>query len=268
MDYMYIVATLLAPIVPALLIHWLSRKGRAIRWVALTPKSMMEIADEVSDRLQVTLDGKKVRNLTKYTFILHNNGRNELVEAEIVKPLKWTGPGVIIDARVVRSDPSVELALKAVGRDLEIRWELFNQRCQALIEVICDAETEDDGGTVSSQIKGVPQIEVQNRRHVDEEEIRKGIRRNISRLPKLFQYLESEQVTVYVRRYTSQILTIYCTIPLGTAVMVIGDLWFGLATETSVGIGMALIVSLSTTLLFYFRNPYAKLLKGQTIGRR
>ena len=267
MDYMYIVPTFLAPIVTGLLFRWLSRKRRAIRWVALTPKSMMEIADEVSDRLQVTLDGKKVQNLTKYTFILHNNGRNELDACQIVKPVTWTGPGVIVDARVVHPAPDVELKLTTVDRNLEIRWELFNQSCQALIEVICDAETEDDGGTVSSQIKGVPQIEIKNLRHVDEDEIRRSVKRNISRLPKLFQYLQSEKVALYFNRYNSQILTIYCTIPLGTVGTFVGDVWFGLAMGTSVGIGIALIASLSTTLLFYFRNPYAKLLKGQR-GRR
>ena len=253
-------AAFFGPIIAVLLPTWLARRRAAIRWVTLTPQSMMDIAEEVSDRLDVTFDGRKITNLTKFTFILHNCGREPIDGEAIVEPLTWKGPGEIIDARVLVSNPFVELRLDRSERNLEIRWQLFNQSCQALIEIISDAGTETDVGDVSGQIRGVPRFYFRSLRYADEEDIRRRVRRSTSQLPKLLQHIQSENMTVYLNRYLAQFFAVYFTMPIALGVYFIGEIWFQFDSIASISIAMAFSASLSILLLFFLRNPYAKLL--------
>ena len=256
-----ILLSFIGSIVVTLLPIWLVRPRQGIRWIALTPKHMMDIAEEVSDRLSVTFSGKKVTNLTKYTFILHNYGREPIDGEAIVEPLTWKGSGEILDARVLVSDPFVELQLDRSKRSLEIRWKLFNQSSQALIEIISDEESVTDVGDISAQIRGVPKINIRSLRYADEEDIRRRVRRTTPQLPKILQYMQSESITVFLFHHSTQIFAIYFLVSIVMAFFYVSDNWFGFDTITSIFIGVALAVSFSTLLLFFLRNPYVKLLK-------
>ena len=267
MEILDIVAAV-SPFIATLFTIWLSRRRQGVRWVTVTPISMMEIADEILDRLQVTLDGKSVSNLTKFTFIVHNFGRDPIDGKSIVEPLTWKAPGRIIDVRVVGSEPRVELKLESSKRTLEVRWELFNQGCQALIEVIVDAETETETEieNVSAQIRGIPKIHIKGIRHIDEESIRKSVRKNISQSPRLLRPLFSENLSLYFARYSKHVLAGYFAITLGVIAGGISDVVQVSSDGLSLLVGFAFGGSLYTLFAFFIlRNPYSKLLRNRSM---
>ena len=118
MDLLPGLAAVVAPFLGAALTLRLSKRKRALRWVTLTPISMMDIADEVGEKLKVVLDEKRISNLTKFAFVIHNCGREPIDANAIYKPVKWKAPGRIIDARVTGSKPVVDLKLQKSGREL------------------------------------------------------------------------------------------------------------------------------------------------------
>lgn len=253
------IASLLGPIFGAYLIEQLKKGRYAINWIVFTPKSMTDFAEEITDRLQVHLDGRPVINLTKFTFILHNSGREPIDSKAIISPIKWTGPGKIIDARVTATGPPVDLIVDVSKETVEFRWQLFNQQCQALIEVLCDVEDKKIEGEISGQIWKVPDIKRYNIRYVDEEEVLRLSRRRTSQLPGIFQRLRSERLVIWFSRHMLQILA---TIVWLYATMAVLMLEFNLHLgEGSRDIIMALWLSLLIVVLWFCRNPYAKLLR-------
>ena len=259
-----ILVSFLAPIIAVFLPVWFSRPRHAIRWVVLPPKSMMEIADEISGRLNTTFDGRPVRNLTKFSFILHNSGREPLDADSIVEPLKWIGPGTIFDARVVTTMPEVKLDIRLSNRDMEVSWALFNQSCQAFIEVICESESESDGGNITGQIKKVPEIKVKDINHFDEEEIRKRIRKNISRSPRIFRYLNLENMSIYSLRYFRQLGALYLAVFLGMLGFTISEYLLEFQIKIDALIGISFAASVMLLFLYLVRNPYSKLLRSRS----
>ena len=258
-----VLATWSAPIVAVFISMWFSRRRHAIRWVVLTPTSMMVVAEEIIDKLQVTFSGTAVRNLIKYSFILHNSGREPIDQQAIVESLRWTGPGTILDARVVATNPPVDLDIHVEKQTMVLAWRLFNQGCQALIEVICESETETETGSITGQIKGVPEIHTKNIRNIDENRLRKRYRTNLLHVPRVLRYLSSEALTVFGIRYQSEIVGIYCTIPLGMLAFMAGDSLLGWPTVYSAALGFGFSASCSVLLLYILRNPYARLLRMQ-----
>jgi hypothetical protein len=138
---------------------WLERRRHGLRWATIDPKSMLEVAEEIASDVKISYQGRAISDLTRFNFILHNTGRLPIGADEIVGPLTWSAPGPILSSRVIASAPPVALQLNPEGKDLEISWSLFNPRCMALIEVLCETSTLDDSGKVSAQIRNVTTIE-------------------------------------------------------------------------------------------------------------
>lgn len=134
------------------------RQRYSLCWAHLPPESMLHIAEEVVPLLSVSYEDQPINNLTQYRFILHNTGSNPFDHEAIVEPLTWQAPGKILSARVVKTDPDVRLSLEHSGQQLSISWQLFNQRCKALIEVRCEGESNVGIGEISGQIRRVSQI--------------------------------------------------------------------------------------------------------------
>ena len=150
-----VVIAILALAVPL----WRSRQKYALRWGRIRPKSMMDIADEIASDVTISFKGRQIENLTRFQFVLHNAGFTALDGQSLVTPLSWEGPGSILSARVVETDPPVELILSVDANRLEIRWRLFNQKCKALIEVLCEGGSEEERGHLTGQIRNIPKVE-------------------------------------------------------------------------------------------------------------
>ena len=160
---------------------WRSRQRCGLRWAYLPPTPMLDVADEVASRLVITYDGEAVDSLIRHQFILHNTGFTPLEATDIDIPLTWYAPGNILDKRVEITDPPVDLTLDVENnKELKVSWTLFNQRCKALITVLCVGDADTGCGQVRGSIKNVPKIEQKAIRWDDPEQRIREMRDNVN----------------------------------------------------------------------------------------
>ena len=125
-------------------------------------QSMMEIAEDIAPAISISYNGRKVNNLLRFQFVLHNIGSNTLEKN--VQPLVWEAPGEIVkDPQVLETDPCVDLDLQRTkdSRSITIKWEFFNQGCKAVIEVICkgniiNKDIWQNTGNLKANVKHIP----------------------------------------------------------------------------------------------------------------
>ena len=77
------------------------------------------------------------------------------------------------------------LQLKHEGSTLKISWNLFNQRCKAVIEVLCEGGTVKDSsadqrGRISGQIENIPVIKKKQIWWRDEDESLRQMQANLA----------------------------------------------------------------------------------------
>ena len=184
-------------------------RRHAIRWTALPPTSMLHPPEDVSGRLETTFNGNPIRNVTRFRFVLHNSGSIALDKDSIVSPLTWTAPGTILDARVAAVLPYSRLQIETEGRIARFDWDLFNPKCQVLIEILCDCELTSNIGCTVSEIRNVPNPKTRFLYHIDEEEIRGRIRENIARMSKTSRILYRENLVMWLSLYGHKLVEIY-----------------------------------------------------------
>ena len=241
---------------------WRYRPRHGLRWGYLPPKSMLDIAEQVAKSLKISYNEQQINNLTRYLFILHNTGLDPLDRDAIVETLKWQAPdkSKILSADIVKSDPPVKLEIKHSEQYLKVSWELFNQRCKALIEVLCTGDANTGVGQVKGQITNVPIIKQKEISWIDEEEVIQKMKTNLE-LQNVFSRFVGR---VFARRWFLKTLRLIQGIYLvgicvGTPVLVM--LAFEVAWPLILAIGL-LIVVLIFSLFFMYRNPYTKFLKS------
>ena len=255
--------------------HWLSRPTHALRWIILPPQSMLEVADEISGRLSTTFDGQTVRGLTKFTFILHNSGREPIDNQMIFQPITWSAPGRILSARIVASLPPVNLSIKHSDRKMELSWHLFNQRCKALIEVICESKVSEDSEGVSvreieGQIRNVPEIKAKHLRPFDEMEARRRIRKDRARVPRVLKFLASEHFILYLLRYRPYVVTASILIYACVVIFYFAVYFFADSTMDPLPHWAIILAAASFSIFFFIgvayfvRNPYGAILRLQS----
>ena len=257
-------STILGPIFAFSLIRWLVKPRHALRWIVLPPKSMMEIADEISDRLTTTFAGQVVTNLTKFAFILHNTGREPIDEQMVIDPITWKAPGTILHSRIVASRPPVKLKVAHSGNSIVLSWSLFNQECKALIEVICDSDIEENGGSlgnIEGQIRRIPEIKVRHIGHFDETEVRKRIKRNAAHVPTALRFLVAENLRVFILRHGAVGFAIGAAAYSGLGGFVVADSVLTSHTHWAAVTGAGVFSLVLAFCLYITWNPYARILR-------
>ena len=265
------VAVIIGPFALAYFMDWVRRGRHAITWAAVSPKSMTDFAEELRGRLDVTLDGKPVASLTKYMFVLHNSGRHPIDGKLITNPLTWVAPGKILSAKVVNTNPPVELDVRVSGECAIFRWQLFNQRCQALVEILCDADENMNDGHVSAQIKGIPEVKSRAIQFVDEEAILRMNKIRRSQLPKAMRFLLSSRADAFLSRHLVKVLlSLFWFYGLFVVFIVYSFMtdFSPMIFEARTFVVFLTWFSTLVAALWYFRNPYAKLLKMRIPGRQ
>ena len=236
---------------------WRTTQEYAIRWVTLAPTSVLEPPEDTPRTVEMTFGGQPVTHLTKFYFILHNSGTKALDATSIVQPLTWTGPGKVLDSRVVTTRPVVKLDLECSGENLVMTWQLFNQNCKALIEVLCDCPDDAGSGTIDGQIRNVSEIKSMVSSYTDKEEVRRIVRKSIARSPKSLRRFQSESLRVYLKLHSKDI---------GYAIGVFYSVFFALLWEPVwLSLGGAVLIIL--VLFWFLHNPYYALLRHRSIRR-
>ena len=241
------------------------RPRYALRWAILPPKSMMEIAEDIAPSVAIYYADRRVSNLIRYQFILHNRGSSLFERDAIIDPITWRGPGQILSAKIVATEPPVELQLDIDGSTLKISWALFNQKCKAVIEVLCEGSTAnnssiDQRGSISGQIKNIPVIKEKQIWWRDEDEILRRMEANLARQSHRAQKFKKIFVNRWILRITPWILLGYVALlPFIFVRLVLDALNISLVISTVAAIFSAALVAL--LLYLWFRNPYASILR-------
>ena len=248
------------------------RRRSPLCWSILPPKSMMEIADEIADSIAISYKGRKVSNLIRYQFILHNRGFESLKGEAITKPITWQGPGQILSAKVVATEPQVELQLESEDSTLKVSWELFNWSSKAVIEVLCEEDTANDSSTdqkgrISGQIENVPVIKEKQIWWRDEDEILRQMQANLAmQSPRIIQKFNKIFVNRRILRAISSIVRGYVVFQSFIVVCIVVSLvLYELVAQSVISTVAAIFVAALAALLFclylWFRNPYASILR-------
>lgn len=239
------------------------RQRSPLCWSILPQKSMMEIADEIADSIDISYKGRKVSNLIRYQFILHNRGFESLKGEAITKPITWQGPGQILSAKVVATEPQVELQLDIEDSKLKVSWELFNWSSKAVIEVLCEENsTPDQRGKISGQIENIPVIKEKQIWWRDEDERLRQMEANLARQPPRAQKFNKIFVNRWSLRFVSWTARGYVVF-LSYMVVWLGLHELGVSSDisTATAIFVAALVALFFYLYLWFRNPYASILR-------
>lgn len=260
LQIVFAIASALAAFFGIVVPIWRSRHQYGIRWAILEPKSMMDIAEEIAEDVTIQYKSRIITDLTKYQFILHNTGSSPLEEKDIVVPLTWTGPGTVLNARILVSEPPVELSLSIKDNAVEFSWLLFNQRCKALVEILCEKRTPTEKGDISGQIRNVPYFEEKQVSVVDEDEIIKRLK-STSQLNSfvIFRPLNRLFINKWSLRVSKWIIPVY---------LVVGPLWLAFILKAKGSISTVYFVVAVFVVMFivgiaflYLRNPYASLVR-------
>ena len=221
---------------------------------------MLEIDEEVAGSLEITYGGRPINGLTQYQFIVHNTGFARLDKEAIIRPLTWHAPGNIVAAWTAVSDPPVELSFTVSDRRVEIEWPLFNQRCKALIKVLCENVSNPENDRLEGQIKDVPEIAETEARWVSEDEKIQRMKANLESQNRVSRMFGRVFATKWGMRITRWLSVTYMVIflgfvPVNILLSEVGAQAFSFLAWNVVTGAIVILIALRV------RNPYVNLMR-------
>ena len=183
----------------------------------------------------------------------------------IVGPVTWRGLGPILSAKLVATEPPVDLQLAIDGAELKIRWILFNQRCKAVIEVLCERDTArksdaDERGSISGQIRNVPVIEEKPIWWRHEDEIHRQIQTNLAKQAPRARILGKVFASKWFLRASTWLAYGYLVFTVAIIVSLILES-FDASFVLSAAIVFATVTLAGSFLYYLVRNPYKSILR-------
>lgn len=274
-----IITAITAVVVP-IIVYRLSRRSYGLRWVVLPPESMMEIAEDVASSVSIYYELRKIDNLLRFQFILHNTGTTPLRMKDITSPLTWEAPGRIIKAQILETDPPVNIDLEETGKigdHLVVKWKLFNQGCKAVIEVICEGKAIDrnkkiddgwqDADKITAQIAHIPEVKIKKIMRQNPDEVIRRMKANFSMKTKLQRRLQKIAYNrfIYYNRFiilNSHALAwtyVFCTIMLSPTLALLLET---IETKNSLTAAafILVVVAEAITVSRLWRNQYSSIL--------
>lgn len=124
-------------------IYWLQRQIKEIAFGLLSSRRPLAIADELSSRVTVELDGKIVGNLHLLVFGLKNSGHRAVAPADFQSPLRIQFvEGQVVSAEIGSQAP-LNLGAKLLISEAEVVLQplLLNPGDQVLIQVLLSSAT-------------------------------------------------------------------------------------------------------------------------------
>lgn len=86
LEILYASIAALTGVLALLLPLWRARHRYGLRWAILPPRSMTDIAEEIAPDLIIEYRGRRISEVRRFQFILHNTGRTPLDQSDIVAP--------------------------------------------------------------------------------------------------------------------------------------------------------------------------------------
>lgn len=120
-------------------IYWLQRKTKELAFGVISTRRLLTIADEVSSRIKVELDGREIKDLHLTIYGLKNSGGLAVPASDFARALSLQfAPEQVISAQISSQVPH-NLGAKLVVTDASVQIEplLLNPGDQILIQVLC-----------------------------------------------------------------------------------------------------------------------------------
>lgn len=127
----------------ALWIYWLQKRTRELAFGLISSRRPLAIADELSSRVTVQLDGKPVQNLHLLVFALKNSGKRAICPSDYERELSISFPdGQVVSAEISsQSPPNLGGQLLNSESSIEISPLLLNTGDYLLIQVLLSAKS-------------------------------------------------------------------------------------------------------------------------------
>ena len=109
-------------------IYWLQRHTKELACGIVSSRRLLSIADEVSSRITVQLDGSAVKNLHWLVYGLKNSGHRAISSSDFQRPFSISFPeGKIVSAEVAsQTPPNLGAALIVTESRIELQPLLLN----------------------------------------------------------------------------------------------------------------------------------------------
>lgn len=122
-------------------IYWLQRQSRELTFGIVSSRRPLAIADELSSRVTVQLDGKLVQNLHLLVFGLKNSGQRAIAPSDFQSQLAISFPeGQVVSAEIASQLPSNLGGLLSISESqIQLAPLLLNPNDQILIQVLLSA---------------------------------------------------------------------------------------------------------------------------------
>lgn len=122
-------------------IYWLQRQAKELAFGLISSHRLVAVADEVSSRVTVQLDGKPIKNLHLLVYGLKNSGHRAISAGDFERPLTiHFSEGYVVSSELVCQFPK-NLGATLEGSDRSVRLEplLLNSGDHLLIQVLLSA---------------------------------------------------------------------------------------------------------------------------------
>jgi hypothetical protein len=119
-------------------IYWLQRQTKELAFGLVSSRRLLAIADEMSPRVTVQLDGKLVSNLHLLVYAIKNSGHKAIATSDFVRaPFIAFSDGQIVSVEVASQCPeNMRAELTLFSTKVELSPLLLNPGDQLLIQVL------------------------------------------------------------------------------------------------------------------------------------
>ena len=127
-----------AAIGAAFWIYWLQRQTKELAFGVVSSRRLLAVADEVSSRIRVELDGREIKDLHLTVYALKNSGSRAVPAFDFDRPvlLRFL-PGQVVSAQVSSQLPrNLGATLLVTDSTVELKSLLLNPGDHVLIQVL------------------------------------------------------------------------------------------------------------------------------------
>jgi len=150
-------------VVVAIYLYWLQRQSKELAFGLLSSRRPLSIADELSSRVTVQLDGTPVGNLHLLVFGLKNSGHRAVLPQDFAKAFSIAfSNGKVVSAEIASQHPkNLGAQLTVQEHWVELHPVLLNPGDQLLVQILLSSTKPD--WKVDARVVDIPAFAEINR---------------------------------------------------------------------------------------------------------
>lgn len=125
-------------VVASFWIYWLQRQTKELAFGIVSSRRLLTVADEVSARVRVELDGRQIKDLHLIVYGLKNSGRRAVLASDFDRPLSLHfAPGQVVSAQLSsQAPPNLGATISVTDAAVQLHPLLLNPGDQVLVQVL------------------------------------------------------------------------------------------------------------------------------------